>query len=292
MYCKHYGFTEKPFDITPEPKYLYMTRGHREALATLIYGIRERRGFIALVGDVGTGKTTLLRAAMRRMGKKTRFAFIFNSDMPFEDVLLLILDELRLLKAGEVLTKLQAVKRLTNYAIRLFAGGGNLVLVIDEAQNFSRKTLESLRMISNLETSKNKLIQIVIAGQVELDRKLENYGLSPFVQRINLKRYVKPLSEADTYAYLAHRLKVARYKGPPIFDQRAQQMIWAYSGGVPRKINNLCDNALLMGYAVEKKKITGREIAEVVQDLGYSRSRETIKKQRRTVIPFRKTAMF
>ena len=292
MYCKHYGFTEKPFDVTPKPKFLFLTRGHREALVTLLYGIRERRGFIAMVGEAGTGKTTLLRSAMEKLGKKTRKALLFHSEMPFEDVIHVILDEFKMLRKGETLTKLQAVKRLTRFAIHLFAKGGNLVIMIDEAQNFSRETLEGLRMISNLETNNYKLIQIVIAGQVELDRKLDNYGLRPFVQRINLKRYIKQLNEKETYAYLAHRLKVANYKGSPIFDKRSQQMIWAYSGGVPRKINNICDNALLHGYAMEAQTISGRVIAEVVNDLGYTLIKEPSETPLRKIVPLRRVAMF
>jgi len=267
MYCKHYGFAEKPFNLTPEPEFLYMTSGHREALATLLYGIRKGRGIIAMVGDVGTGKTTLLRAAMQRLDKKTKAAFIFNSDMAFKDVLLLILDELGLLKPLEVLTKMEALKRLTNYAIHLYKKGGNLVLIMDEAQNFSRETLEGIRIISYLETNKHKLIQIVIAGQTELDHILENYGLRRFVQRLSLKRYINPLSDNDIYAYLDHRLKVAKYNGPELFDRKAKQMIVAHSQGVPRKINVICDNALLSGYGAGKRKIMGRDIEEVVKDL-------------------------
>lgn len=293
MYCKHYGFTERPFEITPDAKFLYMTRGHREALATLIYGILERRGFIAMVGDVGTGKTTLLRAALQRLGKQTKSALIFNSDMEFEDVLLMILDELRLLKPGEYLYPRNAIKRLYNFAIRWFAKGGNLVIAIDEAQNFKRKTLESFRLISNLETNKHKLIQIVLAGQPELDRKLDTFGMRPFVQRINLKRYIKALSEEDTYAYLDHRLKVINYQGPPLFDKRALQMIWSYSKGVPRKINNVCDNALLIGYATEKRTITGHEVAEAIKDLSYSpyNTNNEKPKKLKNIIPFRRAAM-
>jgi general secretion pathway protein A len=293
MYCKHYGFSERPFEVTPDAKFLFMTRGHREALATLLYGIRERRGFIAMVGDVGTGKTTLLRAALQRLGKQTKSAFIFNSDIEFEDVLLLILDELRLLKPGEYLYPRLAIKRLYDFAIRWFVKGGNLVIAIDEAQNFKRKTLESFRMISNLETNKNKLIQIVLAGQPELDQRLDTYGMKPFVQRINLKRYIKPLSEEDTYAYLDHRLNVINYNGPPLFDKRARQMIWAYSKGVPRIINNICDNALLIGYATDKQTITGHEVAEALKDLSYSPSDSNNEKPKKlkNIIPFRKAAM-
>jgi len=181
--------------------------------------------------------------------------------MTFKDVLLLILDELGLLKPLEVLTKMEALKRLTNYAIHLYKKGGNLVLIMDEAQNFSRETLEGIRIISYLETNKHKLIQIVIAGI------LENYGLRRFVQRLSLKRYINPLSDNDIYAYLDHRLKVAKYNGPELFDRKAKQMIVAHSQGVPRKINVICDNALLNGYGAGKRKIMGRDIEEVVKDL-------------------------
>ena len=292
MYCKHFGFTERPFEITPDDKFLYMTRGHREALATLIYGIRERRGFIAMVGDVGTGKTTLLRAALKRLGKMTKSAFIFNSDMPFDQVLLMILDDLGLLRPGESLSIQQAVKRLYNAAIRWFARGGNLVIAIDEAQNFSRKTLESFRQISNLETDKHRLIQIVLAGQTELDQRLDCEGLRSFVQRISLKRYVKTLSQDETYAYLDHRLKKVNYQGPPLFDLRAKELIWHYCKGVPRVINNVCENALLIGYGTGKRQITGHEVSEAINDLTYSPSKKpgNIEMERRKIIPFQRAA--
>lgn len=291
MYCKFYGFSEKPFELTPQPKFLYLTPGHREALAALIYGIRERRGFIAMVGDVGTGKTTLLRAAMQRLRKKTKSALIFNSDMPFGEVLLMILDELSLLRPGETLSKPQAVKRLYSFAIRWFAKGGNVVIMLDEAQNFSPKALEGLRMISNLETNNYKLIQIVIAGQVELDQKLETHGLIKFVQRISLKQYVMPLSEEQTYAYLEHRLKVAKYSGRALFNKRARNLIWAYSQGVPRTINILCDNALLIGYATQQRIISDREVGEAIHDLSFSPYNKS-KEKRAPFISIKKAAMF
>jgi len=274
MYCKHFGFSEKPFGITPQPQFLYMTPGHREALATLLYGINERRGFIAMVGDAGTGKTILLRAAMERLDKTTCSVFIFNSEMAFEQVLLLMLDELHLLKPNENMNKLQAVKRLTKFAIKLFARGGNLVIIIDEAQNFSRQTLENFRLISNLETNQHKLIQIVLAGQLELGQKLDAYALGSFVQRISLKRYIKPMSRSDTNAYLDHHLTMANYKGPPIFNSRARQLIWQHSLGVPRKINILCDNALLIAYGMDKKKVVPAIIREAMEDLSFSPPRK------------------
>ena len=212
--------------------------------------------------------------------------------MPFDQVLLMILDDLGLLRPEESLSPQQAVKRLYHAAIRWYARGGNLVIAIDEAQNFSRRTLESFRQISNLETEKRKLIQIVLAGQTELDQRLDCAELRSFVQRINLKRYVKPLNQKETYAYLDHRLKRINYKGPPLFDLRAKELIWHYSKGVPRKINNVCENALLIGYGTGKRQITGREVGEAINDLSYnpSKRREDIEMENHKIIPFQRAA--
>lgn len=270
MYCKYYGFSEKPFDVTPAPKFLYMTPGHREALASVMYNIQERRGFIAMVGDPGTGKTTLLRAAMERLDKTAKFAFIFHSDMPFDQVMLDVLDELSILKPGESLPKRLAIKRLVNFSIWLYARGRNLAIIVDEAQNFSMQTLENFRLISNVESSQHKLIQFVLAGQPELDQKLEDHRLKPFVQRINLKRYIKPLSRKETWAYLEHRLKVAQYRGPALFDKKTRKLIWKYSEGVPRIINTLCDNALLQGYAMDKRIISRNEFEYANKELIFN----------------------
>jgi general secretion pathway protein A len=287
MYCKFFGFSEKPFDITPRPEFLYPTPGHTEALASLVYGIRERRGFVVMVGDIGTGKTTLLLATMLKLPKEIRSVLLFNSEMPFEQLLLMMLDELGLLREGESLSNLLALKRLYKFAIQLFAGGGNLVIFIDEAQNFNQHTLENFRILSNLESRKHKLIQFVLAGQPELDIKLNAYGLRPFVQRISLKRYIKPLSKKDTYKYLQHCLAKAKYSGPPIFNNRAQQLIWEFSQGVPRRINILCDNALLIAYARNKTKIKTTVMKEAINDLSYSPYVKTAK-IRKLMFPWKK----
>ena len=290
MYCKHFGFSEKPFDITPRPEFLYETPGHSEALASLIYGIRERRGFVVMVGEVGTGKTTLLRTAMQRLPKGTCSVLLFNSEMPFEQLLLMMLDEIGLLREGETLSKPLALKRLYKFAIQLFAKGGNLVIFIDEAQNFNEDTMENFRILSNLETSRHRLIQFVLSGQPELDQKLDNSGLSCFVQRISLKRYIKPLSKRDTYKYLEHCLAKAEYSGPSIFNNRARQLIWEYSRGVPRKINIICDNALLMAYGRGKKKIGSSIMREVVSDLSHN-SLALTRETRSWLFPWRKKSV-
>jgi general secretion pathway protein A len=274
MYCKFFGFSEKPFDITPDHRFLYMTPGHREALASILYGIRERRGFIALVGEAGTGKTTLLHAAIKRLDRGTKVAFIFNSDLPFLQVLALILDELRLLGSLKKLTKLEAFRRLNSYGIQQMAKGGNVVIMVDEAQNFDDRTIEGLRLLSNLESGKHKMIQVVLSGQPELDVKLNRQKMSQFVQRISLKRRTTSLSENDTYNYIRHRLKVAGYKGPDLFSKKAMQIIWQHSQGIPRRINVLCDNVLLNAYGMNNKRIQAIEVAEAINDLSFGHSND------------------
>ncbi len=269
MYCNHYGFSEKPFDVTPDPRFLYMTEEHRETLASLIYGIKERRGFITIIGEVGTGKTTLLNAALDRLDANIKTAFIFNTYVTFEQLMNMILHELGLAKFSEQVSKPDAIHRLNRFAVQQLARGGTVALIIDEAQNLRQEALENLRMLSNLETRKYKLVQIVLSGQPELDIKLARPELRQLTQRINLKRYVTPLKENDTYAYIRHRLKRANYTGSSLFTRKAQQLIWEYTGGIPRKINMLCDNALLAAYGMKQKKINAETIQEAIEDLSW-----------------------
>jgi type II secretory pathway predicted ATPase ExeA len=269
MYCTYYKFSEKPFDVTPDPRFLYLTSDHRETLASIVYGIRERRGFITIIGEVGTGKTTLLNAALDRMDEKTQVAFIFNTDVTFVEMLNMALYEWGLTKQKETLSKGNAIQLLNRFAIDQLAKGGNVVLIVDEAQNLDNNVMENLRLLSNLETRRHKLIQIVLSGQPELYLKLSRYELRQLAQRISLKRYVSPLDEKDTYAYIRHRLKVVQNADTSPFTLEAQQVIWKYSKGVPRKINILCDNAFLIGYALEMKKITDAVIWEALQDLTW-----------------------
>jgi len=271
MYCNHYGFSEKPFDVTPDPRFLYLTTDHRETLASLIYGIQERRGFIVVVGEVGTGKTTLLNAALDRLDDKTKVAFIFNTDVTFNEILSIALYEWGLVKPKEKLSKTNAIQRLNNFAIQQLVKGGNVVLIVDEAQNLDNSVMEKLRLLSNLETQKHKLVQIVLSGQPELDIKLDQYELRQFAQRISLRRYIFPLSEKNTYAYIQHRLTFAKNSGASLFSTKAQKLIWEYSSGIPRKINVLCDNALLIGYGLKKKKIQAVVVEEAAGDLKWSR---------------------
>ena len=270
MYCDFFGFAEKPFDVTPDPKYLYLSPNHEEILASLVYGIQERRGFITIVGEVGTGKTTLLNAVLERFDQSTQVAFIFNTGMTFEQMLNSVLFDFGLTKPGESLSKVEAIQRLNDFAIQQLAGGGNVVLIIDEAQNLDSGSMENLRLLSNLETHKHKLIQIILSGQPELVAKLNQHELRQLAQRISLKRYVLPLSEKETYEYIQYRLSIADFKSSELFDRRAQKLIWEYSQGIPRKINILCDNALLIGYVEEQKRISAGVVEEAIKDLSWS----------------------
>lgn len=270
MYCNYFKLCGKPFDVTPDPRFLYMNPAYHEVLAALIYGVTERRGFITIVGEVGTGKTTLLNALIDRLEKSTEVAFVFNTDLTFKQMLLMALRDLGVLDFPISITQVEAICRLNDFAINQLSGGGNTVLIIDEAQNLNRRSLESLRLLSNLETRNNKLVQIILSGQPELDQKLSQPALRQLAQRINLRRYVFPLNEEDTYQYVEHRLQVAGYKGDSLFSDRALQLIWKYSGGIPRRINVLCDNSLLIGYALVKKKIEAKIVLEVIRDQSWS----------------------
>jgi general secretion pathway protein A len=265
--------------VTPDPKFLYLSPGHREVLASLVYGIRYRRGFITIVGEVGTGKTTLLNTVLDQLDEKTKVAYIFNTDVTFEQMLTMALVDLGLARSNETLSKVEAIQRLNDFTIQQLASGGNVIFIVDEAQNLDGRSMENLRLLSNLETPKHKLIQIILSGQPELDIKLSRPELRQLAQRISLRRYINPLSEKETYEYIQHRLSVADYSGPSLFSRRARRMIWEYSEGVPRKINILCDNALLVGYALGGKKIEASIVEETIRDLSWSPFSGAVEKQ-------------
>jgi len=249
MYCKFFGFSEKPFDVTPQPRFLYLSSAHREALASILYG---------------------LRATLDQLDEKTRVAVIINPELRFIDILALILNELGLSRPKEKILKVQALHRLNQFAIRQLAQNGNVVLMVDEAQHLSSNAMENLRLLSNLESRERKLIQIVLIGQPELDVKLSRHDMRQLAQRISLRRYIMPLSRKETCEYIKYRLQVAGYGRRRFFSDRALTLIWKFSRGVPRRINILCDNALLIAYARNKKKIKASVMKEAVKDLSYS----------------------
>jgi len=270
MYSSYFGFSDKPFEVTPDPKYLYASPSHKEMLASLVYGIRERRGFICLTGEVGTGKTMLINAALDRLDERTKVAYIGNTALTFGQLLSVTLEELGILEEGKQISKVKSIRLLNKFTLDQLSAGGNVVMIIDEAQNLAPDSMENLRLLSNLETRKHKLIQIVLAGQPELEKKLDRPELRQLTQRISVRRVIKPLSEEETFAYIQHRLTVAGCRESELFNIQAQKMIYEYTGGIPRKINILCDNALLIGYALKKRTIDADCVSEAANDLKYS----------------------
>ena len=238
-------------------------------LASLVYGIRERRGFIVVSGEVGTGKTTLINAALDRLDEKTKVAYICNTAITFDQLLEVSLMELGLNEPTVTLSKVQAIHRLNEFTIEQLTNGGNVVLIVDEAQNLDELSLENLRLLSNLETRKHKLIQIILSGQPELDLKLNRPELRQLTQRISIRRCIRPLSEEETYAYIEHRLAVGGAKDSRLFGAKAKRMIYEFSAGFPRKINVLCDNALLIAFGLNSKKVDAKILEEAASDLGW-----------------------
>lgn len=265
MYTAYFGFREKPFSVTPDPRFFYTNPGYQEAYANLIYAIRERRGFVMLTGEVGTGKTTLLRRLMESMQPNIHFIFFYNTTLTFEEFLSFICDELGLpVKEAGHLQKIQA---LNAYLLEQLAKGGTVVLLIDEAQNLGEEVLENLRLLSNLETSSEKLLQIALAGQPELEAKLGLPKLRQLKQRIAIQCRLSRLNEDEVGPFINYRLNTVGYKRQHLFTVDAIQEIAYYSRGFPRLINILCDNALLIAYATSQKRVTADIVKEAASDL-------------------------
>ena len=265
MYTDYFGFREKPFSITPDPRFFYTNPRYQEAYASLLYGIHERRGFIVLTGEIGTGKTTLLRRLMENMEPHIRFVFFYNTTLTFEEVLDFICQELGLpIKEAGRLHKIQLLNR---FLMDRLAKGETVVLLIDEAQNLGEEVLENLRLLSNLETATEKLLQIVIVGQPELETKLNQYELRQLKQRIAIQCRLERLDDEEVGPFIHYRLSAVGYKRQQLFTPDAIQEIAYYSQGFPRLINILCDNALLIAYAISQKRITTDIVREAAEDL-------------------------
>ena len=267
MYTAFFGFKENPFNLTPDPRYLYLSRYHREALDHLLYGINERRGFIAITGGIGTGKTTLCRALLDHLDANTKSALIFSSFISDMEVLETINQEFGIPMGPEAKSKKDYIDALNRFLLDNFRKGGNALLLIDEAQNLSHTVLEQIRMLSNLETEKDKLIQVVLVGQSELKGILSAPSLRQLNERITVRYDLKPVDAADLRAYVTHRLSVAGGGGNLNFTKGAFTPIYAYSRGNPRRINAICDRALLIAYADERQTVTRRMIKEAIKDL-------------------------
>ena len=265
MYTQYYGFSENPFNITPDPRFLYLTPGHREALAALVYGIRERKGFVALTGEVGTGKTTLLYRLLDNLDEKVHTAFIFHTSTTYRELLRNMMSELGLPVTDDDTFLL--IDRLNRYLIERAVAGEIVALIIDEAQNLSEEVLENIRLLSNLETRTTKLLQIVLCGQPELEAKLNATGLRQLRQRIAIMRRIEPLGDAECREYLEHRLKIVGSNAGRLFTPGAMILLRTHSRGIPRIINVMCDNALLIGFAASRKKIDEAIMFEVIRDM-------------------------
>src|SRR5438445_1198017 len=253
MYLTFYGLNEKPFNATPDPRFLYLTPGHREALAQLLYSVQENRGFHVLTGEVGTGKTTLLHAFRQRLDGTAAVAHVFNSTLPFDELLEFVLEELGVpTPASSSAQRLLALRR---FMLDRRRAGQNTVLILDEAQNLDPATLKRIRMLSNLETPTEKLLQILLVGQPELRAKLNRPELRQLQQRIELQCGLAPLSREQVRDYIETRLRVAGARDLGLFSDRAQDRIAAYSRGIPRRVNILCDHCLVIGYAEHRRRI-------------------------------------
>jgi general secretion pathway protein A len=266
MYTQFYGFSKKPFNLTPDPAFFFVTPSQQEIISSLIYGIYERKGFISITGEVGTGKTTILHYLQTILDPKVKVVFIVQTHITFIQLLKEVLTDLKLPFGNE--TKSAMTRQLNTYLKQTVENGENLVIIIDEAQNLSRDVLEELRMLSNLETSENKLLQIVLVGQPELETKLNSEDLRQLKQRIGIRRQIKPLSEVESRAYIEHRLSRVGSAGKAVFTPEALSLICRYGQGVFRNINILCDNAFVIGYGLQKKTIDEAVVKEVLEDMG------------------------
>jgi general secretion pathway protein A len=265
LYEQHFGFSELPFSVTPDPRFFYNNSLHREAFVTLRYGIEARKGFIVITGEVGTGKTTLLRVLMHSVESTIHTAFIFNPQLSFTDLIRAILTDLGIAHSTE--ERLTLLEKLNDYLIEQLKKGHVVAILVDEAQDLSDEVLEELRLLSNLETDSEKLVQIVLMGQPEFERRLDRPELRQLKQRIALRCRLTPLPKGEVGAYINYRLKTAGYDGKGLFDARAVERIALYSQGIPRLINLICDNALLIAYASSKKRVSAEMIEEVAWDL-------------------------
>jgi general secretion pathway protein A len=265
MYETHYGFTEKPFNLTPDPKYLYLSARHTEAFAHLEFGRRERGGFIVITGEVGTGKTTLARYFLSRLDARTATAFVLYPALSGAELLRSILDDLHVPAAGTSMK--DSVDALHRFLLHARTEGRDVVLLIDEAQDLSTEVLEQVRLISNLETDTEKLITIILMGQSELNEMLARRELRQLAQRITARYHLAPLDEAGAADYIRHRLEVAGGAGKVGFTRAALSAVHRVSGGIPRLINLICDRALLAGYVKGTRNIEAAMVRRAAEEV-------------------------
>lgn len=273
MYLKNFGFQDTPFNLTPDPKFFYGSELHKEAFAVLYSGIESKKGFVVVTGEVGTGKTTLLRKLRCNLQATHHSVFIFNALLTFDELLETILRDLEINQQGA--SRVAMLETLNDFLLEKIRVGHVVSVLIDEAHNLTEDVLEGVRLLSNMEADKEKLIQIILVGQTELEAKLNRPSLRQLKQRVSLWSRLDCLSPADTERYIRHRLEVAGYRGPELFDRSSLKLIGEYAAGTPRLINSICDNALLTCFACSKKVVTAEIIDEVIRDLRLTRSSDS-----------------
>ncbi|HIF95192.1 MAG TPA: AAA family ATPase [Myxococcales bacterium] len=267
MYNEYYGLIRSPFEMTPDPSFLYMGEAHREGLATLVYAVNSGKGFVMLTGEVGTGKTTLLHALLSQLDSSTNSAFIFNPRLDPMGFFRMLFEELGVGPACD--SKAEYLLALNQYLIDKLAANERVLLIVDEAQNLSTEMLEEIRLLSNLETPTSKLIQIMLVGQPELQDLIDQPELRQLRQRISLRHHLRPFDEGEVTEYVNERLNKAGYTGRGIFKKKAIRELYYVTEGTPRMINNVCDGALLLGYARQETSLGADAIREVAHDLGF-----------------------
>lgn len=283
MYEEYYGFGEKPFSLTPDPKYLYKSESHASAFELLQYAIRRREGFVVVTGDIGTGKTTLCRAILEQLDRKTFTALVLNPFLSEEDLLRLILQDFGVVSREEIkrgrlagVSKQELIDTLNEFLLSLLPLGASALLIIDEAQNLPRQVLEQIRILSNLETNKEKLLQIVLVGQLNLKDILRAPELRQLDQRVSIRYELKPLTRHETAAYVAHRLTIAGGGSAVTFTAKALDAVHRYSGGIPRLINLICDRALLGGYSARATRIVPAMVSAAARSLDLEAPRSSV----------------
>ena len=273
MYREFYGLLKAPFEMTPDPAFLYLGETHREGLAMLVYAIQSRKGFVVLTGEVGTGKTTLLHALLAQMDPDLPSAFVFNPRLEPLDFFRILFDEFGIEESCS--TKAEFLLALNHFLIEQLKQNKVPLLIVDEAQNLSPEMLEEIRLLSNLETPSSKLIQIILVGQPELADMLDRDDLRQLRQRIVLRHNLRPFKAEELSHYIEERLRLAGYSGKGIFDKSAQKRILAVTGGIPRLVNVVADGALLAGYSRGLHTLDAKVIDEIAEDLRLTPKTET-----------------